>query len=710
MRGIVLCGALLTALAAGCDDGGGAAEPASPDAEVAADGARTPDGATPDAGADATARAMDAAPDGPAPDGAVPEGGPPDGAPPILGPGDCDPLVPGICAMPWPSNLYLSEDATRRTGYRLAFGAETLPRNTERKAVDPTPYRRMDGYSVGTPILALFPGLDPANLPDEAGLAASMAADAPILLFEDRGEAGLRRVPYFTELDRRDDDPVTRTLYVRPAEILDEATRYLVAFRDLRGADGERLPPSEAFAALRDGLAEGVGELSPRVPRFERAFADLEAAGVERGTLQLAWDFETASCDAIHGPILAMRADAIARTDPDGPELLIDEIQRFTPEQNPNIAIRLVGRFRVPNYMKSDGPFQDTEGFVLNFGADGAPQADGWSEPTFVVRIPHGATDGTPHGLIQYGHGLNGTWGQVESEVHDRTAHEDHYIYFGASMTGMSHDDVPRIVGILFDISRFPWLGDRLHQGLIESILLPRAMMHRLQQVPEVRDAGVVIDPTRVFWEGDSQGGIYGATHVALSPDVTRGMLGVPGQNYSTMLQRSVDFDPFFFVIDTSYPDPKDQAVVLGLVQTLWDGSDPVSYYRHLSLEPFPGDAPNAVLLGPARGDWQVPLITVETAARSGLGVAIMAHYDDERGVPLVDPAPYPHTGSAVVNWHFGNAWPPAGNLPPDDDVGDPHGKPRREPAYRRQMVHFFETGEVIDVCEDGTCPPPPMP
>ena len=30
---------------------------------------------------------------------------------------DCDPLLPDVCALPWPSNLYLKEDAARETGF-----------------------------------------------------------------------------------------------------------------------------------------------------------------------------------------------------------------------------------------------------------------------------------------------------------------------------------------------------------------------------------------------------------------------------------------------------------------------------------------------------------------------------------------------------------------------------------------------------------------
>ena len=67
-------------------------------------------------------------------------------------------------ALPWPSNLYLKEDATRKTGYTLQFGSHSLPENKQGLSIDPGPYRRRDGYSVGTPLLLVIPGLDLTQL------------------------------------------------------------------------------------------------------------------------------------------------------------------------------------------------------------------------------------------------------------------------------------------------------------------------------------------------------------------------------------------------------------------------------------------------------------------------------------------------------------------------------------------------------------------
>jgi len=74
--------------------------------------------------------------------------------------------------------------------------------------------------------------------------------------------------------------------------------------------------------------------------------------------------------------------------------------------------------------------------------------------------------------------------------------------------------------------------------------------------------------------------------------------------------------------------------------------------------------------------------------------------------VPLVTPVAYPHKGSGLVNFSFGNPWPAPGNVPPNDKLGDPHGKPRNLDHHNQQMAHFWRTGEILDVCGGDGCTP----
>jgi hypothetical protein len=131
-----------------------------------------------------------------------------------------------------------------------------------------------------------------------------------------------------------------------------------------------------------------------------------------------------------------------------------------------------------------------------------------------------------------------------------------------------------------------------------------------------------------------------------------------------------------------------------------------VSYYRHITAEPFPNTPVHHVLLAPAKGDWQVAVITTEIIARTNIGVMLMENYDDERTPWGIPQQTYPYSGSGIVLYDHGNPWPPAGNLPAMTGEGDPHGLPRRLPAHNQQLDHFLRTGEIIDTCGGDGCNP----
>ncbi|MEI8258856.1 MAG: hypothetical protein WCJ30_24570, partial [Deltaproteobacteria bacterium] len=245
------------------------------------------------------------------------------------------------------------------------------------------------------------------------------------------------------------------------------------------------------------------------------------------------------------------------------------------------------------------------------------------------------------------------------------------------------------------------------HQGLVEWTLLGRAARERLQGEQHMMDHHVVVNHSEVYYSGNSQGGIFGGTFMAISPDVRYGHLGVPGNNYATLLPRSHDFTRFFDMLQSNYASIEDQAVGIAALQLFWDTTDPVSYMRHITAEPFDTASPHYVILTPAKGDHQVPVFTNEIAARSNIGIGLMAHYDYQRSPALIDQTAYPHMGSGVVLYDFGNPWPSPGNHVPEDTGTDPHESPRRAAWEQEQVVHFFRSGgEIIDVCGGDGCRP----
>jgi hypothetical protein len=281
----------------------------------------------------------------------------------------------------------------------------------------------------------------------------------------------------------------------------------------------------------------------------------------------------------------------------------------------------------------------------------------------------------------------------------------------------MSNDDIGAAITILGEFSNFPNLTDRLQQGMVNQLFLARLMIHPTGFVANAAlqdgSGNPVIDTSEVFYDGNSQGGIFGGTVMSVAQDITRGVLGVPGMNYSLLLNRSVDFDLYAAIMNPAYPNQLQRPLILGLAQMLWDRSDPNGYARHMTSDPLPNTPPHKVLLHLAFGDHQVSNVATEIQART-IGASIHqpaiapgrhSDVDPYFGIPAIPS--YPFDGSALIIWDSGAATPPITNTP-NRTGADPHSDPRNSAAARQQKSAFLQTGgTVIDVCGGLPCTAP---
>jgi hypothetical protein len=215
-----------------------------------------------------------------------------------------------------------------------------------------------------------------------------------------------------------------------------------------------------------------------------------------------------------------------------------------------------------------------------------------------------------------------------------------------------------------------------------------------------------------VFYDGNSQGGIIGGALVAVSQDITRGVLGVPGMNYSTLLDRSVDFAQYEAVFNAAYPSEVDRELVFGLIQPLWDRAENDGYAAHITRNPLPRTPVHQVLLDVAFGDHQVSNYSAEVMARTigaRTNVGFLRpgrHWGPLWGIPRFRGS---WAGSAIVYWDSGTARPPLMNVPPVQDGTlpghDPHEDPRATYLARVQKDLFLQNGgRVVDVCGGRPC------
>ena len=257
-------------------------------------------------------------------------------------------------------------------------------------------------------------------------------------------------------------------------------------------------------------------------------------------------------------------------------------------------------------------------------------------------------------------------------------------------------------------MSNFPSLADRSQQGFLNFLFLGRVLVHPdgLASDPAFQDAdgSPVFDTSHLVYDGNSQGGIMGGALTALSPDLTRATLGVTGMNYSTLLNRSVDWEGSYGAINyTFYPDKQEQQLVFSLVQMLWDRAEADGYALHMTDDPLPNTPAHQVLMQVGIGDYQVANLSAEVEART-IGAARLTtdlrddrHWSPERFFGF-DTFSGAHRGSALIYFDSGNPLPPSANVPPPDHDADPHEIPRRDPFGADQKDAFYRTGIIHDV------------
>jgi hypothetical protein len=616
----------------------------------------------------------------------------------------CDPLDPRHCLLPFPSDTFTVADANTASGRRVNFDRESMPVNAEGVRIDPTEWNRNDGFSPGQPISVFVEHLDleatgAAPLTD---IAASLDPDAPIVLLDaTTGE----RWPYWTELDASVELDADRVLYVRPAINYPEGHRMVVGFRQLIGRDGEELAASDAFRAYRDRLDTGVAAIEERRARYEQVFADLDAAGVARDDLYLAWDFTIASAPNLSERMLHIRDDTLGELGGTAPEFAVTQVE-VDPE--PELARRVRGTFQVPKYLTGVG---EPGSRFTNLA--GLPASDGEFTANFECIVPPSALE-APARPSLYGHGLLGDASEV-SAGNVRTFAMTHNIVFCATnWIGMSTDDIPNAVAILQDVSNMPTLADRAQQGFLNAIVLGRLLLtddgfvsHEAFQ----NDAGEpVVDTAALFYDGNSQGGIMGGALVAVSPDIERAVLGVPAMNYSTLLQRSVDWDTYREIFDPSYPEVIERGITISLIQMLWDRAEANGYAQHMTTDPYPGTPEHRILLHVAFGDHQVSTYAAEVEARTigarlrcpGVADGRLPDAEPQWGIECVDDGD--EDSSVLVIWDSGSPAPPTVNTAPTEGR-DSHEDPRRMASAQEQKSEWLRSGGTfVEVCGSDPC------
>ena len=612
-------------------------------------------------------------------------------------PEKCNPLGGQGCLLPWPSSAYEVKDTTSATGYRVKLPVEAMPTNLDGIAVDPASINRWDGFSPSGPMLAQFPtGVSNTNLPSWKSPGDSLAADSPIVLVNAKtGE----RAPFFAEVDQNVvDDVNARALIIRPLARLEPSSHYVVAIRkSVKAADGSDLPIPEAFAAAVAGNDYDHPRFSSA--RYKEIFSVLDGAGVAKTDLVLAWDFHTASDEFLRSDLMTMRDTAIPAMGANGANLT------FTARPQParaGLYKSYLGTFKSPDFLTA-GEIDDSK---IRRDARGLPEMNGMRDANFAALVPECVTtQPLPRPVIVFGHGLFGSAEEYLDDDFVVDLAQDHcFVIVAGDFIGFTSRQFTLAALAVNDLNKGAGITEKLAQSVIDFISLETITRGPFGAAPEFQYNGQsVIDPNRVFYVGGSLGGIMGNVFMAYDPNITKGVLAVPGGVWSMMIERSAAWHLLKGSAMGAYPDPSFYELNIAFLGMGLEPYDPITTAAHVLKDPLPG-VPTAknILIWYAIGDSLVTNSATEMVAR-------------EMGIDLLTPSVKqvwgmqgkagPLTNGITVYDEHPSPMPSDFNIAPAEDNGT-HSGVNRNPSALRQVEAFLLQNQIVQTC-GGSTPAP---
>jgi len=610
-------------------------------------------------------------------------------------PDHCNPLGGAECVVPWPSAVYMTEDPNTVTGIRLDIQEGALPVNVDKIPIDSAQFNNRDGFSPAVQIFTAFPsGVDASTLPHVRDIASSITAQSSTIILDmDRGEL----VPHFSEVDVNEMyDLSTQALYLRPAARLREKTRYAVAIRkSVLDPTGQSLERPPGFQSIVDGGTSSHPLLEKIRPRYKQIFSGLEAVGIMKDDLVLAWDFVTGSDAMIFREMTAVRDTGLIEMGESAKnmEYFVDSVEELTDDET--IEKVVLGRFEVPYYLTGS---EGDDGIVWD--SDGNPVSQGKKGFKFAAIIPTCAVEKRSAPMVVFGHGFFGNLKEVQGRHLREVAAASCSVVLGTEWVGLRGTEISKAALALNDLNKMTVFSNRIMKGILNHITLVQLAQGKLSSDLLVDDEGSYVDPEKIYFYGISQGHILGGTFMGYDPVVKRGVLHNGAANWSLMFERSFHWGVYGTILKGAYDQGLKLVVIMAILQLGFDYTDAIHVSANFYDNPIPNTPPKQLLMHMSLGDSAVSNVASMHQART-------------LGLPVMEPSVYYPFGMEKKSETLENAlviWDEKPNPPPSDtnilNAGDngTHNSVRNRAKVIEQIATFLQTGDIQHTCGDGPC------
>jgi dienelactone hydrolase len=575
---------------------------------------------------------------------------------------------------PFPSNLYTTPDATQLTGLHVDLPQPNCATNPS-DCADVALLDQLDGFNVQPRISIPFSG--PID-------TSTVSSDTVFLVGPGDHVVGINQAVW---------EPLTNTLHVESDELLREDSTYLlVVTTGVHDADGA---PVDKTDFRRDNYGRTKDEAAKA---YRKALLDAlpsaMAGGANPSDIAAASVFTTQSITAISRKIREQlrAAPAPAPTFLLGPGgtrtvfpvatvtsilLTRDHPTPTTPPTPTNVPLALpalqvfpgsVGTIAFGSYDSPD--YETAAKFIPAVGTKtGVPAVQGTNHVQFTLFEPAGAAPASGWPIVIFGHGFTDSKDGAPWAVASSFAHAG---FATIAINVVGHGFGPNGT---YTVSRttgapvtFPSGGRAVDQngsgtfdstegvnaaGAANTLISGRDGLRQtvidIMQLVHVLEGGVDVDGngtsdlngSRIYYAGQSFGGIYGVQLLGLEPDIRAGVPNVPGGPIIEIARLSPSFRPLVGIALisrspslyntapnatlTSFnenmplrnePLRVDTVPGASAIQALIDDSEweqnaanPVAYAEHIT---------KPVIVQFARGDQTVPNPTATAILRAG--------------------------------------------------------------------------------------------
>ncbi len=493
----------------------------------------------------------------------------------------------------------------------------------------------LDGYGL-RPLVEFFVDgeLDAASIPlrttsrDAAGALVDVDPASP-----DRGRVLALDWRYNAE---------RRVLAASPASgvVLREGTRYAAFITTaLRDADGEPLHRAGALEHL-DSLAK-----HPRWQTTAEALAELDTDRTNRiaGIAVFTTQHATAPLVAARNAMLAAPAPTLTFADPavifsgraaldrlmgqatratEGPRAGLERWGNDNPTgiAHDHVGVVATGTMTIARFRGDETGTNLPDDEAFQPGADGIPRIIAIDPIPVTFILPAATPPETGYPVIVYGHGLGAGRDQLLSFAEPLTAAG--YAIVGIDMAGHgSRFDPGDLVANLANqlsafsgttamrdgfgdttgsLTQFDFFEGFLNVAAVRDTIRQSALdQSRLVQLLRSADldlsalgATAKLDTRRIAYLGESFGTVVGTVFAAIEPDVALYVLDVPGGGILDLLMTSSpEISALALPLVGAIYNPVGRLdrwnPLIGLMQAVIDGADPLSYAPHILADRF---------------------------------------------------------------------------------------------------------------------------